>query len=354
MEFCVTTQTSLAGLPQDLSRYDLSSGMENTSPIKNTIKKICNFFIAVWHFVTCGFFKSEKSQPRAIEISNKLAENNLLSPVSSCIQPNIDDPFRVSENCLASIEVANSESSCAQAVIDNSSKSPFIEFFKSIPEDERKFTRKFLFSNELNQEKTLEYLKTEKSFGDTFVGTGCYFTLNAFSIRPQKVDHLIVIDISVGVQNFWKTIEKIALNSRNSIEALQGLITEFPSHSKEEFLYANSWISSDDQFIKVKKLFSEGKFVFLRCDILNSGNSSLIGEALKRSNKEIDTIYHSNIGSCSYTFQKSAGWFLSSSLKQFLVRPSIHCMPKQYIEIYCEGGGGSHVPQQFSISEIQE
>ena len=85
----------------------------------------------------------------------------------------------------------------AQGVSDEALKKPlFSALFHDVPQYERKIQARFLLSNEDRQEITLNWLKEQEVFGDTFIGTGCLFSLDAFSIRPKEVNHLLILDIS--------------------------------------------------------------------------------------------------------------------------------------------------------------
>jgi hypothetical protein len=244
-----------------------------------------------------------------------------------------------------------------------SNKIPFSKAFEAVPISEAKWNPCWLLSNELEQSQTINWLKSTKIYGDTFIGTGCFFTLNAFSSRPEQVDHLVVIDISSKVADFWKKIKKIVLNASDREGAIENTMNEF-GLKREDCLKDESCLSTEEQFLKVKKLFRENKFALLLADFSNNDTLEKIGLSLKKNSRSIDTIYESNIGSFTLIaksdpangyFKKLGGCLiLRNKVHNFLVRNSKDNMKEvSFLEIYVEGGLNRSEPQKRFISTVK-
>ena len=78
------------------------------------------------------------------------------------------------------------------------------------------------------------------------------------------------------------------------------------------------WLSTDEQFFKVKDLFDRGGFCFLYADFSSTETLKSLGEALKIGSRQIDTIYESNIGSVNYAAGiNMRAWFNANSRSSF-------------------------------------
>lgn len=216
----------------------------------------------------------------------------------------------------------------------------------------------YLYTNERDVDKTMNFLKQERVYGDTFIGVACTMTLNAFSIRPDSVDHLIALDITKGTEHFWREIQAIVSESKTKDEALKVFLTKFKDYGAERkrSLSEKSFLTTDSQFEKVKKMFLDGKFVFLRCDLTDEESLSQIGQALKSRGRSVDGVYQSNIGDCSFAILKKrlGATGLADKIREYLVRDSLadETDEKSYISIFADGGRNSSTNQQTAIVTV--
>ncbi len=221
----------------------------------------------------------------------------------------------------------------------------FSSLFEAIPRVHQEFDRRWEFSNETKQEETIRALRRDPAYGDTFIGTGCFFSLNAFAIRPARVDHLVIIDINSKVEDFWASIQRVLLNATNCEQAIIEAEKFLSPSSLPQLRSEASPFSTREKFTKVKKMFQEGKFAFLSADFVNAPTLRSIGTVLKESSRSIDTIYVSNIGDCQRAVTR--GWFhYNNFVKQSLISTS----QKQgnYLSVYAIGGyGGAEHSSQF-------
>ena len=225
----------------------------------------------------------------------------------------------------------------------------FSELFSDIPPPAQPLGCFWLFSNENNQDKTLQELEQRPAHGNIFIGTGCAFSLDAFSVRGQAnasnrevVDHLIIMDISPQVQTFWATIGKIVKESESRIEALEKLKIAFPNHPVSNCALGRGWLATDAQFERVKRVFIDNKFAFILSDITNAETLKQIGARLQRSRCTVDTIYESNIASFARSYN------LSMLLQTYIVKPTLtSSSDRKYFSIFAEGGGCSPADQRL-------
>lgn len=212
----------------------------------------------------------------------------------------------------------------------------------------------YLYSNEEGVDNTMTWLKSQKAYGDTFIGVACTFTLSAFSIRPESVDHLLAIDITAGTGRFWRDVEKVVLSEENRAEALKKFVSHFKNATEEASLDNQSFLSSDEQYAKVRKMFSEGKFTFIQADLTSEEVLEAVGKALKKEGHTVDSTYQSNIGRVSYAW-KRLGWTgLNSRIREYLVRESLQKNSlKEYISIYAPDGANSSTTQKFFIEKVE-
>jgi len=306
---------------------------ESKSCLLLCIQKVMDFCVLIWHVITFGYFRSNKRERSLHDVG-------------------YEGFHRESSEAFSLIGAGRGFSEAEEIGVCLDQKlepeRPFMEFFKEVPSYQGAFRAKWLFSNELEQSQTLDWLQSKRAYGDTLIGTGCFFTLNAFSIRPEQVNHLVVIDISLGVLDFWNDIKAIALRSNSREEAIEEIIAKFEI-DRSKCLEERTWLSSDAQFLKVKRLFQENKFAFVRANFTDVTSLQRVGDALKSASVTIDTIYESNIGSCSFapTPVRYGGYGLSMIVQRSLVKAALRSEEEiSFLEIYADGGSMNAVKQE--------
>jgi hypothetical protein len=236
--------------------------------------------------------------------------------------------------------------------------------FDTIPDSEyREHTedRVFLTSNELKQAATLDILQKAAIHGNTIIGVSGFFTLNMASVRGIKaahnaaeIDTIIMIDRSTRVEHFWTQMKGIIAESATSIEATSKVI-ELIEREKERY-YKNekqpphfhadryieglhddirssqSWLSSEDQFTKIKRIFARGRFVFKRLDLLEPSSFLRFAVVLSSNGLQVDTLYISNVA--EYVSRSPALLSKLAASVSFLIAPEtlvVHTRPRQCI-----------------------
>ena len=180
------------------------------------------------------------------------------------------------------------------------------------------FDRVFIATNELNWENTLESLKKEPIKGNTGIYTSGLFALDlAASARAAstiKLENIIIVDIAPVVRDFWEETEDIIKNSDNRFSAklsIESLIVKkkeiyFPENSdtleknsietiEQNFQRGLSFLSTDEQYSKVKEIFDNDRFVFILGNLLDQEMTKKLGDILKKNSYTVDTLYISNI-----------------------------------------------------------
>ncbi len=157
------------------------------------------------------------------------------------------------------------------------------------------------------------------------MGVSGFFCLDIASIRgtacgiaQKRLKNVVVIDLSVRVEDFWKEMRSliVASNSRLAcIEGVKQLITKkhalyFANHSDcPPKMLANaaiedlgvdielgvSWLSHDSKYEFVKEMFMQGRFLFARLDLFDITAVTLLSSALKKAGAILDTLYLSNV-----------------------------------------------------------
>ncbi|MFT4553825.1 MAG: hypothetical protein ACI9S8_002467 [Chlamydiales bacterium] len=199
--------------------------------------------------------------------------------------------------------------------------------------------RLFLVTNEYEQSSTLEKLKWDKLNGDTIIGVSGFFTLNATSARATKLDssiseikYLIMLDCSSRVNDFWSNMQKIIARSEDRVIALENIKSllvdrknlyygqnssalnfakTYIQSLEREVWRGQSWLSTDEQYAKIKKIFDSGHFTFLRLNLCNQEAMDQIATIIGEKNMSLDCLYLSNtreyaeIEGLLETYQKS-------------------------------------------------
>lgn len=186
--------------------------------------------------------------------------------------------------------------------------------------------RVFIVTNEQGQKETLEKLERHKTNGNTIIGVSGFFTLNAASIRASKVEdkakeqieHIILIDCSKRVHDFWMNMRKIIEKANNHLETAEEtkkLLLEkkdfyyggSPRHSSEtiangfitrledEISSGLSWLSNKERFQKIKDIFDRGNFTCLQVNLCEQEAMDAISETMTEKGMTLDAFYTSNV-----------------------------------------------------------
>ncbi len=217
--------------------------------------------------------------------------------------------------------------------------------------------RVFLNTNELDQEKTLLKLATIPVSGDTFVGVSGFFSLNAVAARAnsrdwsEKIKHIYILDRSVRVEAFWSRIPEIIKGSScrsEVVEKVKLLINEkkevyfsggkrsTPTKAAAEAVHffemgiidGTSWLSSDEKFNAIKKIFDKGRFAFRLVDLFWKDQVEAFMDELYDQERTIDTVYLSNVH--EYLESEEDGMDYMDSLVE-LIEPNtvvVHTQPR--------------------------
>jgi hypothetical protein len=259
-------------------------------------------------------------------------------------------------NSPESVEGFRSTLSEAEGVSAGEGPKPsFSDYLSLVPEFPRRMTQRFLKSNEVGQERTLNWLRGQEVFGDTFVGTGCLFSLDAFSKRPKAVSNLLILDISSKVKEFWDSVDEIVKTSDHREVAMLKMVEKFPKLDRDYLEGEGRWLSTDEQFLKVKDLFSSASFSFHYADFHCPYTLNKLGEALKLASRRIDTIYESNIGLANFANSgKFGGEGLAKLVKDTLVANLVYeDLEKKYLEIYAAKDSGGDLTQHCFIRTFE-
>lgn len=187
--------------------------------------------------------------------------------------------------------------------------------------------RVFLHSNEDCQEDTLKTLSEKVVTGNTAIGVSGFFLLNAVAARSAAgsltIENIVLIDCSLRVEHFWKEMERIIrLSSARGelIDQVEGLLYDESvryfsgnpdmdtaalaksgiRHLEVDVASGLSWLSTDENFEKIKKIFDANKFVFLRMDLKDASSVGRLCEVLKDHSFTVDMLYASNVTDLRY------------------------------------------------------
>ncbi len=212
--------------------------------------------------------------------------------------------------------------------------------------------RLFLTTNEKGQEATLDRLSKEPRSGNTIMGVSGFFVFNAAAARTQPDDlSILLVDCSKRVEFFWKNILPKLQRANDRIDAMTCICNELTSNAnryyhpeevskftavngqiqeakpedpKQERLTpdlfvrgsvipslmnevrnGSSWLSTDEKFKKIQKIFNEKRFHFKLIDLLNPKSAQELKEFAKKHQLTIDTLYFSNVFSPIYNYATS-------------------------------------------------
>lgn len=179
----------------------------------------------------------------------------------------------------------------------------------------------FLTTNEEGGQSTISELSEEPIYGNTIVCTSGFFGLNVAAkrgstskINQNKIEYLVFVDNSKRVEKFWKQLEFIIRESdsrgevkNKTIELLKKCPQDFfPGEAVEELKSSvknlereissgDSWLSNEEQFQKIKKIFDKNHFVFLPIDLCHKKSIENLSSGMLRNSMKADLLYLSNV-----------------------------------------------------------
>ncbi len=215
--------------------------------------------------------------------------------------------------------------------------------------------RLFLTTNEKHA-VACEKLTRQPITGNTLIGTSGLFLLNIAAQRginagtnPETIEHIILIDCSIRTEHFWTHMGEIITGSSHREEAIEKIralveenarfyfngITENAGeelqsredlHTKtaelvfrkfqSEIDSGSSCFSDDGSFAKIKKIFDNQSFVFLRMDLADDNAMQLLANRMEVNQWSTDLIYVSNVA--EYIDLKSTPESLDSARKGYV------------------------------------
>jgi hypothetical protein len=144
--------------------------------------------------------------------------------------------------------------------------------------------------------------------------------LNAFAARSwqfhpkQKIKYLICLDNSKRVEYFWKKFQRLMLShqSRDQVVSAMSLMIINKSekfYDSDSQAYADnaitfladeieagiSWLSNDQSFNVIKKIFDKNRFIYKNLDICDETSMREIVKVLEKNQIVFDLVYFSNI-----------------------------------------------------------
>ena len=186
----------------------------------------------------------------------------------------------------------------------------------------------FVHTNETNHSKIQDTVKRQPPFGNAVMGTSGLSLLELCLARiDAKADirYLIVFDRSLRVERFWNEIQAILLTSSKRKEAIVKIVDLIQKNGNAFFrgksptdaalehksienlinisiqrLLALShadtgWLSGDANFDKIRRIFQENCFSFVRLDLWEPDGFKALRSELGKRDIRIDTFYQSNI-----------------------------------------------------------
>ncbi len=205
--------------------------------------------------------------------------------------------------------------------------------------------RVYISSNEKGQRQTLSTMAKERIVGDTMMGVSTFFTLDMAAVRGTRsegggeIRHVVVFDRSARVEHFWGEVIKIMASADHRIaviEKIKILLREnclqyYDGHEnfdpkrlceayikefQEDIDSSTSWLSNDIKFARIKKIFDEKAFTFLRLDAAEPKGFEQLKKRFLERKMVVDSIYLSNIGEYLERAPKETG----SAYRQLIQR----------------------------------
>jgi hypothetical protein len=187
----------------------------------------------------------------------------------------------------------------------------------------------YLVTNEGNAKSTIDAAMRHPVDASVVLFTSGMFGLNYASVRglkslsTRRIEHLICIDYSQAVKEFWELASPLICESTNARDCalkISSLVTAeadkfFPPirlsdgtvspasraatawlHAMQSEIDGNlSWLSSETRFQMIKDIFQNDRFIHLPIDLRSIDSTTHISETLEQLDLKLDSIYLSNI-----------------------------------------------------------
>jgi hypothetical protein len=174
-----------------------------------------------------------------------------------------------------------------------------------IPKDGFTETSTFIVTNEHSASDYLIEESEEQCEGTLFIGTS---GLSALDLVTPSIDHILMVDISSRVKDFWRAIEPIIRASTDREDCASKLIERFINDYRDngeqssflEFIQQDRiipvrWLMDDRSFKVIWEIVKNRRFAFLQADFTNPKACKEIRNVLDRYELINRITYLSNI-----------------------------------------------------------
>jgi hypothetical protein len=171
----------------------------------------------------------------------------------------------------------------------------------------------YVTTNELDEDVTIEALKTISSVGNLLIGVSGFCCLDLAATR--KVDYVLIVDPSSLTELFWKQVTPLITDSQSRSDCiiklqthLKANINNYSSETTSEETIADdlenynfairqypSWLATDAGYEHIKNVFKKGNFAFVKMDIIDTETCKKLKQVFENFSLKLDTIYLSNV-----------------------------------------------------------
>jgi hypothetical protein len=186
----------------------------------------------------------------------------------------------------------------------------------------------FATTNEFGQENTLEKLSCKHIAGNTAIGVGGFFILNAVASfgsktrSTERIQNIVIIDCSECVQVFWQNMKVILAAAQNRTEAKVRILEDFknsqleywlpskktPSELSKKYSYklrreidiGISFLSTEERFQLIHQIAANGNLECVRINLFDPMPVRQMQENLKATGRTIGLVYVSNVSEFAF------------------------------------------------------
>jgi hypothetical protein len=176
---------------------------------------------------------------------------------------------------------------------------------QKVPTDKFTNDKVFAFTNDNVDTDIVTQYYTTPSLGNLLLGISGF---SALEFVKKGIDYILMVDTSKRVMFFWKNMAEIIKNSNNRLECIEK-IKENLVLNKEEYQISDEiaeyyksterlpafWLTSNEYFDRVSKIFKKGKFAFLQGDLTNLATCQKIRETFNLLELKTGALYVSNL-----------------------------------------------------------
>lgn len=165
----------------------------------------------------------------------------------------------------------------------------------------------YISSNELKLDISLDTLGKINSVGNLAIGVGGFCTLDLASVR-EDIQYILIIDPSTPTQIFWNSMVPLIRSARNREECVEMVYNNirtkideygYPPEAAEFWIRtlspATCWLNEDTRYLRIKKIFDENRFAFIRLDLLDVEACQRIRDIHAELKLTTDMFYLSNV-----------------------------------------------------------